>query len=74
MLDPELRARMHRIMAARYRAAAAEQEMFAVMATTSASIRELGRLMVEAEAREIAGHPDLAELNVQLDGYYGGQL
>ncbi|WP_329308299.1 hypothetical protein [Streptomyces microflavus] len=71
MLDPELQARMHRIMAARFRAAAAEQEMCAVMVTTAASMRELGRLMAEAEAHEVATHPDLVELNVQLDGYYG---
>ncbi|MFE2973410.1 hypothetical protein [Streptomyces sp. NPDC059258] len=72
MLNPELQARMHRIAAAQYRAAAAEQEMLAVMVTTAASLQALGRLMVEAEAYEIAHHPDLAELNVQLDGFYGG--
>ncbi|WP_145503109.1 hypothetical protein [Streptomyces sp. CFMR 7] len=74
MLNPELHARMHRIAAAQYRAAAAEQEMLAVMVTTAASLRALGRLMAEAETREVASHPDLAELNLQLDGFYGEAL
>jgi hypothetical protein len=34
-------------------------------------MRRFAELLTEAEVREIAEHPDLAELNVQLDGYYG---
>lgn len=71
-MSPEQRARMHRFMATQYRIAAAKEDLCAALATTSATLMELGRVMAEAEAYEVAHHPDLAELNVQLDSFYGG--
>ncbi|MFI2081393.1 hypothetical protein [Streptomyces rubiginosohelvolus] len=73
-MSPERRAQMHRFMATQYRIAAAKEDLCAALATTSATLMELGRAMAEAEAYEVAHHPDLAELNVQLDGFYGEVL
>ena len=67
----EIRARMLRLLAARHRARAAELDMMAAMAKTTGSMKRLMGMLTEAEAREVAEHPDLAELNVQLDGLYG---
>ncbi|MEO3978793.1 hypothetical protein [Streptomyces sp. CAU 1734] len=70
--DPhELRARLHRLMAARYRLAAAEQDAAAEMVITTKAMKDFVATWNAAVARDIAQHPDLAELNVTLDGYYG---
>ena len=37
----------------------------------SRSMRRLVDVLTQAEIRDLAEHPDLAELNVQLDGFYG---
>lgn len=69
--DPyETRARLLRALAQahRVRAAALDAEAEAVLATRS--MRVLADVITEAEARDIAEHPDLAELNVQLDNRY----
>ena len=65
--------------AARFRLQALRAEMLAATLNTGASIALLGASMTRfiaalraSEARDIAEHPDLAELNLQLDGYYGG--
>jgi len=71
-VDPyELRARQLRILAGLHRKRAAELEMMAEATRATRSMRRLVDLLTEAEVREIAEHPDLAELNVQLDGFYG---
>lgn len=70
--DPyEIRAHLHRIMAGRLRVAAAQQDMAASAALATRSMRRLADAMRAGDARDVAGHPDLAELDVQLDGYYG---
>ncbi|NGO75417.1 hypothetical protein G6045_06960 [Streptomyces sp. YC504] len=70
-VDPyELRARQLRILAGLHRKRAAELEMAAQAGLAARSMRKLTELLTEAEVREIAEHPDLAELNVQLDGFY----
>lgn len=67
----ELRARLLRLLAAKHRARAAELDMQASMVLTTRSFKRFAELLTEAEAREVAEHPDLAELSVQLDGFYG---
>ena len=70
--DPyELRARQLRILAGLHRKRAAELDMAAEATLASRSMRRLVDLLTEAEVRDIAEHPDLAELNVQLEGFYG---
>lgn len=72
-IDPyELRARQLRILAKLHRKRAAELEMAAEAGLAARSMRRLTEMLTEAEVRDVAEHPDLAELNVQLDGYYGG--
>ncbi|WP_377271912.1 hypothetical protein [Peterkaempfera sp. SMS 1(5)a] len=71
--DPyELRARVLRLMAARIRQFAAELDMCAAAARATGGMRRFAAAMAAGEARDVAQHPDLAELNVQMDGYYGG--
>ena len=67
----ELRARQLRILASLHRKRAAELDMAAEAALATRSMRRLAELLTEAEVQQLAEHPDLAELNVQLDGYYG---
>lgn len=70
--DPyELRARQLRILAGLHRKRADELDKAAEAALASRSMRRLVDLLTEAEVRELAEHPDLAELNAQLDGFYG---
>ncbi len=71
-VDPyELRARQLRILAGLHRKRAAELDMAAEATLASRSMRRLVDLLTEAEVRDLAEHPDLAELNVQLEGFYG---
>ena len=67
----ELRARQLRILADLHRKRAAELDMAAEAALATRSMRRLAELLTEAEVRQLAEHPDLAELNVQLEGFYG---
>lgn len=67
----ELRARQLRILAGLHRKRAAELDMAAELAMATRSMRRFADLLTEAEVQQLAEHPDLAELNVQLDGYYG---
>ncbi|MET9222297.1 hypothetical protein ABZX65_26525 [Streptomyces sp. NPDC003300] len=66
----EIRARVLRILAARARARAAELEMAATAVLATRSLKRFAEVMTESEAREIAEHPDLAELNAQMKGFY----
>lgn len=69
--DPyELRARMLRLLAAGHRKRAAELELAASATLATRSMRSLADALTESEAREIAEHPDLAELNAQMKGWY----
>lgn len=71
-IDPyELQAQKLRILAASHRKRAAELDAAAAAVLAGRSMRKFADLLTDAEAREVAEHPDLAELNVQLDGYYG---
>ncbi|MFJ2515598.1 hypothetical protein ACIPEL_36275 [Streptomyces griseoviridis] len=67
----DLRAQMLRILAANHRRRAAQLDMAAAALEAARPMKKLVDLLTEAEAREVAEHPDLAELNAQLEGYYG---
>lgn len=74
-IDPyELRARQLRILAGLHRKRAAELDMAAAAGLAARSMRKLTEMLTAAEVRDIAEHPDLAELNVQLDGFYEGPV
>ncbi|WP_157872131.1 hypothetical protein [Streptomyces silaceus] len=71
-VDPyELRARQLRILASLHRKRADELERTAEAGLAARSMRRLTAALTASEVRQIAEHPDLAELNVQLDGFYG---
>lgn len=70
-MTPEERAAWHRVRAAHLRYLASREEMFATMVTTGESMRQLASAFQAGFDRDMAEHPDLAELNVRLDGYYG---
>jgi hypothetical protein len=67
----ELRARQLRILADLHRQRAAELDMAAERVLATRSMRRLAEILTEVEVRQLSEHPDLAELNVQLDGFYG---
>ena len=69
--EHEVRARLHRIEANRLRLLAAHQDVYANVADLSGAMQRLADAMSAGDARDMAQHPDLAELNVQLDGFYG---
>lgn len=70
-VDPyELRAHMHRIAAGRLRVAAAEQDMAASAILAARSMKQFTEAFNAGVARDVAEHPDLAELNVQMDSFY----
>jgi len=64
-------ARLLRLLAARAEVAAAQLRMQANVVELAGATRRFAACWAESEAREFASHPDLVELNVQLDGYYG---
>ena len=65
-------ASLYRIRANAHKLAAARDELNASAIEAAAALRRFAGAFAAAEAREVAEHPDLAELNLQLDGYYGG--
>ncbi|MFD8866023.1 hypothetical protein ACFV1F_16885 [Streptomyces sp. NPDC059590] len=67
----ELWERAHRIKAAAHRAAAAREDMCASAAKAAGAMHRFAEAMQASADHEVAIHPDLAELNVRLDGYYG---
>lgn len=71
MDDYERRVNLHRLQAAKHRLIAGMHEAGVAMAGLAKALREADAHIRAAEAREVAEHPDLAELNVQLDGFYG---
>ncbi|WP_148001764.1 hypothetical protein [Streptomyces sp. adm13(2018)] len=71
MDDYERRAAIHRLAASRHKLIAAVHEASAAFVGLAKAMREAHAHIDASAAREVATHPDLAELNVQLDGYYG---
>lgn len=70
-MTPEERAAQHRVRAAYLKCLATREEMFASLVTAGESMRKLAASFQAGVDSEVAEHPDLAELNVRLDGYYG---
>lgn len=69
--DPyELRAAMHRVIAARLRAEAATHDMAARAVLATRSMDRFIEVMAAADAADVGAHPDLAELNAQMKGWY----
>ena len=66
----EFRVRMHGIMAGRHRVAAAEHKMAAAALKAAKSLRGFSEAWNASVANDVAEHPDLVELNVQMDGFY----
>jgi hypothetical protein len=71
MLTPEERAALYRVEAAAHRAVAARCDMMAAAVKLAESMRRFAAAVQAGYDGEVAAHPDLAELNVRLDGYYG---
>lgn len=67
----KLRARQLRVLASLHRQRADELDMTAERMLATRSMRRFAELLTEAEVRQLSEHPDLAELNVQLEGFYG---
>lgn len=63
--------RAYRLRAQAHRIAAARDNLNATALGAARSMRHLVEAFQAAESREVSEHPDLAELNVQLDGHYG---
>jgi len=67
----EIEAAWLRVEASAHEFQAATLRMRASMVTASAALRGFVSAMQEGYDQELAEHPDLAELNVMMDGYYG---
>jgi hypothetical protein len=70
-MSPEERAAMHRLRAAYLRMLAAREDMHAAACSATASMRAFADSMVAGEVGDVQQHPDLAELDAQLNGFYG---
>lgn len=69
--DPyELRAAMHRLIAQRLRLEAAKHDFAANTILSTRSVTKFLEVMAAADAQEVANHPDLAELDAQMRGFY----
>jgi predicted short-subunit dehydrogenase-like oxidoreductase (DUF2520 family) len=71
--EAELLATALRLTALSARALAAAYDMAAAVTKATASAQRLAEAFVRSEAREIAGHPELAELNAQMNGFYDAE-
>ena len=70
-VDPyEARAARHRAEAIRLKALAATHDIAAAAALAEGGVRQFVDAWNMGVARDVAEHPDLAELNVQMDGFY----
>ncbi|WP_329022539.1 MULTISPECIES: hypothetical protein [Streptomyces] len=69
--DANLNAQIHRTRAAAHRMAASAHDLSATAIAMAASMKKVVDIQTAAEAQQVAAHPDLAELNVRLDGFYG---
>lgn len=68
----DIEAARLRFQASMHDLQASTLRMRAAMATARAGLQALMSATQGSYDQELAGHPDLAELNVMMDGYYGG--
>lgn len=71
-MSDDIRPRLIRVLAHMHEAKAAELRMEAAMIGTAAKFRAFTDAYQSGFDDELASHPDLAEVNVMLDGYYAG--
>ena len=62
--------RLANIRAGWHRYKAAEADAQAAVIRLTDSMRQLATALQEGADRDLAEHPDMAELNVMLDGFY----
>jgi TolB-like protein len=65
------RARLLRCLAGYIEIQAARIRLHATMVETAEKMQRFADVWQAGIDRDVAEHPDLAELNVQLDSYYG---
>jgi hypothetical protein len=65
-----IRAGIHRVAAQLHRRQADRHDMAAAVIPAGSALRRLAALVATGDAMDVATHPDLAELDLQLDGYY----
>jgi len=70
-MSAETRAALLRFTASLHDRTAAELRLAASAVIASESMTRLAEVMQSASDAELATHPDMAELNVRLDGFYG---
>lgn len=68
--DAEILARTAGLVASMFRAHAATYDTAAAAIRATAATERFTEAFRRSEARDIAAHPDLAELNVQMNGFY----
>ena len=69
-MSPKERAAMLRVAAGRLDVEAARLRMAASATLAAEAMRGFGEAVAVAESREVAEHPDLAELNIMCDALY----
>ncbi|WP_210155731.1 hypothetical protein [Microbispora oryzae] len=57
-------------MAAMHRTTAARLDLQAAIVSAGAALSTLAQAMAEGDAADIAAHPDLAYLDLQMRGFY----
>lgn len=72
-MSAEARAALLRFAASTFDRAAAQLRLAASATIAADKMRQFAKQMQAANDYELATHPDLAELNVQMDGLYGGR-
>lgn len=65
-----LRCALLRARSAALRAAAAQADLEARLIEAGSAMRRFVDALQSSVDAEVAGHPDLAELNIQLDSFY----
>ena len=73
MSNEEWRILSLRLRALMHRRAAAHLDLAASMARTTVALRGFVEVLQRTPVEYVTEHPELAELDLQLDGYYGEQ-
>jgi hypothetical protein len=69
--DPARRRELSlRLRALMHRRTAAHLELAAAMTRTTAAFRGLAEVLERTPVEHVTEHPDLAELDLRLDGFY----
>lgn len=70
--EPSIEARLLRLRAQQHDMQAAALRLSAAMADATAAMRRFAESFQEGIDHDLATHPDLAELNIQMDSFYPG--